>query len=476
MIRIFGHFISLRAVLIATFELAAIIALYDISALVTSSVAFGNGSHQLYGRFAFHSLLYVTFWLTAAACGLYNAETIADTRNLISRLLAVSVLAYFVNGIVVSVLEAFAVNTVNLRLYYVINLGASAGYFLVALLFRLNVFSRTIPGTFLERRIIVLGIGELAGKTARLSTTAASPYSIAAFIPLFEEGPSPDVDRDGIFSQAVLGERNHFLSFIREHGVDEVVFASRERRGVPIDALMGCKLAGVIVSNFSDFWERQAGQVDLDSLNPGWMIFSDGFNVNWRGRALKRVFDIVVGTLLLIFTLPICVLTALAIKLDSPGPIFYRQERVGQNGRIFSIHKFRSMRQDAEKDGMAVWAQKQDARVTRVGSFIRRTRIDEIPQVFNVLAGDMSFVGPRPERPVFVNALTKNISFYDIRHQLKPGITGWAQIRYPYGASDEDAKAKLAFDLYYVKNWNLFLDLVILFQTVQVVLWRVGAR
>jgi exopolysaccharide biosynthesis polyprenyl glycosylphosphotransferase len=206
------------------------------------------------------------------------------------------------------------------------------------------------------------------------------------------------------------------------------------------------------------------------------MIFSDGFNLTWRGSFLKRVFDLIIGTTLLIVTLPVSAIAAMAIKLDSPGPILYQQKRVGANGRVFSILKFRSMRQDAEKDGVAVWAKTADPRITAVGQFLRRTRIDEIPQVFNVLSGEMSFVGPRPERPEFVTTLNKKIPFYNIRHQMKPGITGWAQIGYPYGASDEDAKAKLALDLYYVKNWNLFLDLVILLQTVRVVLWRFGAR
>lgn len=239
---------------------------------------------------------------------------------------------------------------------------------------------------------------------------------------------------------------------------------------------MECKLAGLSVTEFSSFWERQTGQIDLDAVSPSWLIFSEGFRSSWARTVAKRMFDIIVALMVLVLTLPITVLAAIVIRLDSPGPVFYRQERVGAQGRSFWILKFRSMRTDAEKDGVARWAQSNDSRVTRVGKFMRRTRIDEIPQIINVLIGDMSFVGPRPERPVFVENLKQKIPYYDVRHRVKPGITGWAQINYPYGASDEDARAKLAYDLYYVKNGNLFLDAVVLFQTARVVLWQEGAR
>jgi sugar transferase (PEP-CTERM system associated) len=257
---------------------------------------------------------------------------------------------------------------------------------------------------------------------------------------------------------------------------DEIVVPSRERSGLPVESLMECKLAGLTVTEFSSFWERQTGQIDLDAVSPSWLIFSDGFRTSWARTATKRAFDVIVAMVVLILTLPITVIAAIVIRFDSPGAIFYRQERVGANGRSFSILKFRSMRSDAEKDGVARWAQSNDSRVTRVGKFLRRTRIDELPQIINVLVGDMSFVGPRPERPVFVGNLKQKIPYYDVRHRVKPGITGWAQINYPYGASDEDAKAKLAYDLYYVKNGNLFLDAVVLFQTARVVLWQEGAR
>ncbi|HEV7660891.1 MAG TPA: exopolysaccharide biosynthesis polyprenyl glycosylphosphotransferase, partial [Allosphingosinicella sp.] len=237
------------------------------------------------------------------------------------------------------------------------------------------------------------------------------------------------------------------------------------------------KTTGVEVRDFSSFIERETGRVDLDSLNPSWLIFSDGFSAGRRlSSAAKRLFDIVVSTLLLVIFGPVILLTALAVKLESKGPAFYRQRRVGLYGQLFDVIKLRSMRQDAEVGGKAVWAQKDDPRVTRVGRFIRKTRLDELPQAWSVLKGEMSFVGPRPERPQFVADLEARLPYYAERHVVKPGITGWAQINYPYGASIEDAREKLEFDLYYAKNYSTFLDVLILLQTARVVLWPEGAR
>ena len=235
-------------------------------------------------------------------------------------------------------------------------------------------------------------------------------------------------------------------------------------------------MAGVNVTDYLSFWERETGQIDLDEVKPSWLALSDGFRVNKMHRFFKRAFDIVVSLAFLIITLPLMLVTALLIKLESPGPIFYRQTRTGLHGKPFDVIKFRSMRQDAEKDGVPKWASNVDSRITRVGHLIRRSRIDEIPQVLNVLMGHMSFVGPRPERPFFVKELEDEIPLYSLRHNVRPGITGWAQVNYPYGASVEDAKRKLAYDLYYAKNGGLFLDLVILTQTVRVVLSGDGAR
>jgi len=240
--------------------------------------------------------------------------------------------------------------------------------------------------------------------------------------------------------------------------------------------LLECKLHGIAVTGFMTFWERESGQVDFLHAGPDWFAFSDGFLLNQPQRALKRAADFAVSLAFLVLFLPLILATILAIRLESPGPIFYRQERVGLNGRIFRVWKFRSMRTDAESDGVPKWAGAGDSRVTRIGRFIRKARIDEIPQIINVLAGDMSFIGPRPERPFFVEQLREMIPYYELRHRVKPGITGWAQVNYPYGASVDDARQKLAYDLYYVKNNDMFLDIAILVRTVRVILFAEGAR
>jgi sugar transferase (PEP-CTERM system associated) len=258
----------------------------------------------------------------------------------------------------------------------------------------------------------------------------------------------------------------------------EVVLALEERRNaLPLKDLLRIKTTGVHVNEISTFFERETGRVDLASVNPSWLIFSDGFSSSRMLSSIaKRLFDITASLILLTLTLPLIALTAIAVKLESRGPAFYRQRRVGLYNTGFDIVKLRSMRQDAEVAGQAVWAEKDDPRITRVGRIIRKLRIDELPQAWSVLKGEMSFVGPRPERPQFVDELEQQLPYYAERHMVKPGITGWAQINYPYGASIEDSRQKLEYDLYYAKNYSPFLDLLILLQTIRVVLFPEGAR
>lgn len=245
---------------------------------------------------------------------------------------------------------------------------------------------------------------------------------------------------------------------------------------MPLRELLDCKLQGIKVVDLASHFEQTLGQIRLDSLYAGWLIFGDGFRQGSIRSGVKRLFDIVCASILILISLPIMAIAAVFIVLEDGFPLIYRQERVGLNGRLFNVIKFRSMRRDAEKDGKPVWARAKDNRVTRVGQIIRKLRIDELPQLFSVLKGDMSLVGPRPERPFFVDQLTKEIPFYAVRHSVKPGVTGWAQVRYHYGATVEDSAEKLQYDLYYVKNHSLFLDLVILFETVGVVLTGKGAH
>jgi sugar transferase (PEP-CTERM system associated) len=321
-------------------------------------------------------------------------------------------------------------------------------------------------------RILIFGAGSAAQLVARAITVADPHVEIVGYVP----GPNETtfvVDPDRTLRGAhTLKDQAVAL------GITEIVVAVNERRGgsMPLRELLDCKIAGVKVSDLSTYFEKMLGQIRIDQLHAGWLIFGNGFSQGAFREIAKRLFDIVSSIVLLALAAPIMLIAAACIKVESRGPVFYRQERVGQDGATFSVLKFRSMRVDAEPDGKPQWACAKDDRVTRVGAFIRRFRIDEFPQLLNVLSGRMSLVGPRPERPFFVEQLTREIPFYAVRHSVKPGVTGWAQVRYQYGATVADAQEKLQYDLYYVKNHSLFLDVVVLLETIGVVVSGNGAR
>jgi sugar transferase (PEP-CTERM system associated) len=262
-----------------------------------------------------------------------------------------------------------------------------------------------------------------------------------------------------------------------EHDVNRIIVGLPDRRGrLPIAQLLQAKLSGTRVEDATTTYERLTGKILIDDLKPSWLIFSDGFVVSRSMRFWKRAFDVALASVAFVLAAPFTLLTALAVYLDSDGPVLYSQDRVGEGGRIFTVYKFRSMRVDAEPEGQPMWAQDGDERVTRVGRIIRKVRLDELPQLWNVLRGDMSFVGPRPERLFFVQQLEQEIPYYQQRHSVKPGLTGWAQIKYPYGSSIEDATEKLRYDLYYIKHVSLALDLSIVFDTVKVIMFGKGAK
>ena len=326
----------------------------------------------------------------------------------------------------------------------------------------------------LRRRVLVLGVGDkaalIATRLRRLSDQRT--FQIVGYLPM----PG---DADAVPQALRLDPAPGLLALLHEHDIDEVVIAVDERRGIlPMDELIQARLRGIIVTEVGTFFEHESGKIKMDVLNPSWLVFSTGFDAGAVRMASKRAFDLAASSLLLLLAAPLMLLTALLISAESGfrGTIIYRQQRVGQGGRVFEVLKFRSMREDAEKDGIARWAQTDDDRITRVGRVIRKLRIDELPQVINVLRGEMSFVGPRPERPAFVEQLSEGIPYYGLRHTVKPGITGWAQLRYAYGASVKDAEEKLKYDLYYVKNHSLMFDLLVLLQTFEVVLFGKGAR
>jgi sugar transferase (PEP-CTERM system associated) len=320
------------------------------------------------------------------------------------------------------------------------------------------------------QRILLIGAGKLAEKIAEeIETKRDTGYKIVASLakqnPIINNSGFPCYDNEKILPE-----------LINKHSVEKIVVALGDRRGkTPIKELMTCKLSGLPIVKGNNFFEEVTGKVMVERINPDAIIFSEGYKKNHLITLLKRLIDILAASIGLIISFPCICLFIIAVKFDSPGPVFYFQQRVGEKGKTYKLIKFRSMTVNAEKDG-PVWAGKNDDRVTRVGSFIRKVRIDEIPQMWNVLKGEMSFVGPRPERPIFVEHLEKIIPYYSLRHNVKPGITGWAQICYPYGASAEDALRKLEYDLYYIKNMSLRMDLLIIFQTIKTVLFQKGAR
>lgn len=320
---------------------------------------------------------------------------------------------------------------------------------------------------------MILGVGEAAKECGELAENnyGHHKFKIVGFVPMPEEDSL-------VLSSTILPVSGSLSSMAKKYNVNEIVVAVQNRRSgsFPIQELLECKLNGVKVSDAATFFERELCQIRVDSLQPSWLVFGGGFDQGLLRSGIKRSFDLLASLILLIATLPIMIITALLIFIEDRGPILYRQERVGKDGQNFMVMKFRSMRNNAEKAGKPQWAAENDPRTTKVGRIIRKLRIDELPQILNVLKGEMSFVGPRPERPYFVKQLCEEIPYYNVRHSIKPGITGWAQVRYQYGASVEDALQKLQYDLYYVKNNSLFLDIIILIDTVQVVLFGKGGR
>jgi sugar transferase (PEP-CTERM system associated) len=338
------------------------------------------------------------------------------------------------------------------------------------------LFLKLVDTANLKRRVVIFGAGARAQKLLENLEPERDVIGVQVV------GCVPSANEETMVDEALLlPYPQDWVRFVKAQQISEIVVSPDERRqrdgGVfPLNELIDCKLAGVPTSEGLGFCERELGKIDISILRPSWMLFSDGFKYSKRRAVAKRLFDVGLAGLFVLILWPFMLLTALAVMLESGRPVLYFQERVGLNGKTFRIYKFRSMRQDAEKGGKAVWAQKNDARVTRVGAFIRNARLDELPQLYNVLKGEMSFVGPRPERPEFVEELSEKIPFYDTRHKVKPGLMGWAQLKYPYGASVEDAKNKLQYDLYYTKNHSFLMDMLIMIQTVEIVLLGKGVH
>lgn len=471
--KLFGHYITRVTALFAALDAVLFLTLLQTLGIwhVCERCYLGSLLHL---RPYQALLLTAVFLLTTTSVGLYNTDATQDFRTFIKRFLLAWQLIFLPAVISIGLSKAAAGLPFG---WYVGIMALAISLFMLVLLSLRLVLVWGFGLKFLKKRLVVVGDGAMArAVTDFLEGPGRSHFRCVETIR--EWGPAP-VQITSIGNLKLKGpapERAPLSALVEMLKAEEIVVAVEDRRGLPVAELLECKLKGVAVIDALTFWEREAGLIDPASAGAGWLTFSGGFALDQRHRLFKRIADIVISLLFLAAMAPLVLLVMLAIKLESPGPVFYRQERVGLNGQVFRVWKFRSMRTDAERDGVPRWATVVDDRVTRLGRFIRKVRIDEIPQVINVLAGDMSFIGPRPERPFFVEQLKQQIPHYDLRHRVRPGITGWAQVNYPYGASIEDARRKLSYDLYYLKKNDLLLDFAILVQTVRVILFAHGAR
>ncbi|MET0209362.1 MAG: TIGR03013 family XrtA/PEP-CTERM system glycosyltransferase [Burkholderiaceae bacterium] len=459
MIRIFNHYLHRRTLIQVIFDLGLIIA-----AVFGVALSQGSGDHMVTFAASYGLSLAGGMFVINSASGLYQQShkrslTQSCARALFALLIGLP-LAYGLFSLIPTDVSHRELLTTTAMLA-------------VALVMVHRVYAAHSGAQGAGRaKILIFGTGHAALAVSD-SLRAADPHAhIVGFLP----GPN-DVDPQ-VPDHMVIRGSDSLTEAAMRLGVDEIVVALSERRGgsMPLRQLLDCKLYGIRVVDLATYFEKTLAQIKISHVHAGWLIFGDGFNQGVMRSAVKRVFDMLSSLVLLVVTAPVMAVTAILIKLESPGPVFYTQERVGMNGSTFKVIKFRSMRQDAEKDGRPQWATKNDNRVTRVGNFIRKVRIDELPQLINVIRGEMSMVGPRPERPFFVDELVAQIPYYAVRHSVKPGVTGWAQVRYEYGSTIEDSLEKLQYDLYYVKNHTLFLDLLIMLETVAVVLTGRGAR
>jgi sugar transferase (PEP-CTERM system associated) len=472
-VKLFGHYVARPAAVLAALEGGLfLVALHLMSmARTCHSCYIGSVVH-----FELHEELLLTavFLLITTSVGLYNRDALLDFRTFLKRFILSAQLIFIPAVAVVAITKAASGGPFG---WYVGILSIVITFFMLVLFVIRLLLGWWSPTALAKKRVLVLG-DDRVGKDVEAFVNGLGRSHLVHVLTVSAHGAKAGKIAP-VGNLAVHIERpqpQHLPTIAEAARIDMIVVAVEDKRGLPVSDLLDCKLRGIDVVDSLTFWEREAGEIDFAHAGAGWLAFTQGFLLDARSRFIKRLADFIVSLSFVILVLPLCMFVALAIKLESPGPIFYRQERVGLNGKVFRVWKFRSMRTDAERDGVPQWANKQDNRITRVGQVIRMLRIDEIPQIMNVLSGDMSFVGPRPERPFFVEQLRKDIPHYDLRHAVKPGITGWAQVNYPYGASVDDAKRKLAYDLYYLKNHDLILDIAILMQTVRVILFPGGAR
>jgi len=462
MIRIFRHYISGAYLVLFLIEMGVFSASFYFGGLLQ-----GYSWHQEFAvtdDIWIPSVLFVLVMVVSSTgMGLYQRAHDMGGAALLLRLIA-------------SFLLATAI--MSLPFYFLPDMFPGRGLFAYALAVAMFgilasrfFFLRFADNQALKRRILVLGAGYRGNMIREFEKRRSQAgFKVIGYVRMGDEPIRVEPEH-------LVDVRPGLFAFVSASDIDEIVVAPDDRRGgIAVDEILDCKMGGFEVVDLLTFFEREAGLLRVDSLHPSWLVFSDGFCLSGMQQVIKRWFDVAASLVLLAVSWPIMLLSALAIVVESGwgAPVLYRQVRVGLNGVLFKVIKFRSMRTDAEKDGKAQWARANDDRVTRVGAFIRKVRIDELPQLFNVLKGEMSFVGPRPERPEFVDKFTETIPYYAERHRVKPGITGWAQLCYPYGSGYQDTIEKLQYDLYYVKNYSVFFDVLIILQTIEVVLWGKG--
>lgn len=460
--RLFRQHIPTEFILLALIEFIALIGSFYIAHVLRFGTSLNAGDWSSLPRaFTFA----VVMQTSLIAFGAYQRQANHSGNMLAVRIGTSLLLGSIILGLIYYIVPVFLTGRGALALAVFVS-------FVTVMAIRL-VFNRISEAYDLRLRILVLG----AGKAANLVRMAEANNEIPG-INIITYMPMPgDQNQDrGIGLAQTPGALAKYVAGKR---IDVIVLALDERRqGLPVNDLLDCKMSGIEVMDLLTFFERYTNKIRLDIVQPSWLFLSDGFQMSNFKRLGKRLFDIAVVLLLLPVVLPVSLLASLAILVEGAfkDPVLYRQTRVGENGRLFQVYKFRSMVVEAEQDGFPCWARKDDSRITRVGATLRKYRLDEIPQLFNIIKGDMSFVGPRPERPEFVERLAEHIPYYSERHRVKPGLSGWAQIRYPYGASIEDGLEKLQYDLYYVKNYNILMDALVLLQTAEVVLLGRGAH
>ena len=471
-IRVLGQSIPASIVVIAVIEIVLLVLALCAAAVLRfdESVSALERSH---GALWPRALLFsAVMFACQLALGLHSARQRARSAGIFIRIVAAVCTGVLITGLCFFLMDLWMGKGI------VALAGLGAG--LVALPLHI-IFRHFIDEQVFKIRVLVYGAGRSAGVISGLRRRSdRRGFTVVGYVRPQGEGFDPvPIERAVVAAEPVFDGNVGLLELCRRFDVSEIVVAVDDRRrAFPIRELLECRLAGVDVTELLTFLERESGRVRIDVLNPSWIIFGEGFRRGSLRQLTGRALDLVAGSMIMVLSIPAMLVTAIAIKLEDGvrAPVFYRQERVGLGGRSFSLMKFRSMHVNAEASGEARWAQRNDPRITRVGTVIRKLRIDELPQVLNVLRGDMSLVGPRPERPEFVASLSEKIPYYLERHSVKPGITGWAQLCYPYGSSEQDALEKLQYDLYYIKNNSLLLDLSILVQTAEVAIFGKGAR